>query len=369
MSDNVQLPGTGAVIATDDVGGVQYQIVKFAYGADGVATPIDFMPASQATLAAMLAAFKQEDTPHVNGDLGMPVFGMRYDADSTTVGTDGDYSILKLDENGRLKVSTQPATYLDGVGNITANGQSVFLNVERASNITVTVVSSSLVGHNATFEFSNNSTNGTDGNWYSFQVVRTNANTIDVATGTVTATPTFGWEASVNAYKWVRVRATSHTSGTATYTIKQGTYATEPIPAAQIHNVIVNGGSSAIGDVGLIVRPNATTSALIAKVNSTATTNATSVKSSAARLVGMSLQNTSAAVKYLKFFNKASAPTLGTDTPVWTVAVPANGSREITMPVGIGFTVGLAYAITNLAGDTDNTDVSAGDVIGALFYA
>ena len=40
MADDVTLPGDGAVIATDDVGGRQFQIVKQAYGADGEATQL-----------------------------------------------------------------------------------------------------------------------------------------------------------------------------------------------------------------------------------------------------------------------------------------------------------------------------------------
>ena len=42
MADNTTLnPGTGGdVIATDDIGGVKYQITKNAFGGDGVATPV-----------------------------------------------------------------------------------------------------------------------------------------------------------------------------------------------------------------------------------------------------------------------------------------------------------------------------------------
>lgn len=40
MADNVTLPGAGDVVATDDVGGAHYQIVKIASGADGTATPV-----------------------------------------------------------------------------------------------------------------------------------------------------------------------------------------------------------------------------------------------------------------------------------------------------------------------------------------
>jgi hypothetical protein len=35
MPDNVTLPGTGAVVASDDIGGNQYQRIKLIHGADG----------------------------------------------------------------------------------------------------------------------------------------------------------------------------------------------------------------------------------------------------------------------------------------------------------------------------------------------
>ena len=43
MADNVQLnapTSSGATIATDDIGGVQHQMVKVELGGDGVATPV-----------------------------------------------------------------------------------------------------------------------------------------------------------------------------------------------------------------------------------------------------------------------------------------------------------------------------------------
>lgn len=40
MADNVTLPGAGDVVATDDVGGRHFQLVKLASGADGTATPV-----------------------------------------------------------------------------------------------------------------------------------------------------------------------------------------------------------------------------------------------------------------------------------------------------------------------------------------
>lgn len=40
MADNVILPGTGESIATDDIGGVQYQRVKLDVGGDGASSPV-----------------------------------------------------------------------------------------------------------------------------------------------------------------------------------------------------------------------------------------------------------------------------------------------------------------------------------------
>lgn len=41
MADTITLPGTGSVVATDDVGGVQYQRVKPSWGSDGTAVDVD----------------------------------------------------------------------------------------------------------------------------------------------------------------------------------------------------------------------------------------------------------------------------------------------------------------------------------------
>jgi len=183
--------------------------------------------------SSLASAVRASNSPFSDGDKGIFILGKRRDSDTTIV-ADGDYAGFNFDENARLKVSSQPASYPDTTGVISASGQTVFANVDRASNVTISMVGASLVGHNSIFEYSNNSTNGSDGTWYNFQAARSNANTADAATGVLAATPAYGWEASVNAYKWIRVRATAHTSGSATYIIKQGTYATEPVPIVQV---------------------------------------------------------------------------------------------------------------------------------------
>lgn len=95
-----------------------------------------------------------------------------------------------------------------------------------------------------------------------------------------------------------------------------------------------------------------------------ATTNATSVKASVGWLFAVTVYNTTAAVKYLKLYNKASAPTVGTDTPVLTYAIPPNGQLAISRPFPDYFSTGIAYALTGGAADSDTTALAAGDVVG-----
>lgn len=299
------------------------------------------------TLNAISAYFKEEDSPAVSGDKGLPLLAMRQIADSTSTDADGDYSLIKIDEEGRVKVATKPASFSLVSGDITASGQTVFCDVSRASNVMITMVATTLVGHNSTFEGSVDSTNGTDGNWFAIQVIRSNANTIELATGVLAATPAYAWEASVNGLSFIRVRSTAHTSGTATWKFQRGSYATEPIPAAQI-----------TGN-----QPVVPVTPTTLHTNSAATTNATSVKATAGTIWSVVVSNSNAAARYLKLYNKASAPTVGTDIPVIVITIPAgqtvliNGGSN-----GIRFATGIAFATTTGIADTDTTAVAASEI-------
>jgi hypothetical protein len=190
--------------------------------------------ATEATLAGMAAAFKAEDSPSASGDRGIALLGIRWDSDTPTSGADGDYTFFKFDEAGRLKVAAQPAKYDLATGTIALNGQTVAFNCSRGSNVIAHMVATTLVGHNVAFEGSIDSTNGTDGAWFSIDASRTNANTVEVATGVLAATPAYGWEISVNGLNWCRVRATAHTSGSALWKFQQAPYATEPVPRSLV---------------------------------------------------------------------------------------------------------------------------------------
>jgi hypothetical protein len=121
----------------------------------------------------------------------------------------------------------------------------------------------------------------------------------------------------------------------------------------------------------LVRHAAATTSSglLYAKVLAAATTNATSVKASAGALYGWHLVNNATSTRYVRIFNKASAPTVGTDSPVFVLPLPASGGAVLTPGLlNLPLTTGFAYAITGAAADLDTTAVTANDVVGAFFY-
>lgn len=128
------------------------------------------------------------------------MLGIRFDSDAPTA-DNGDYTVLKLDEEGRLKVASKPASYSATVGNVTSATSTVPMNCERFSNLMIHCTGTfSTV--NVTFEGSLKQHNGTDGNWFSVQAIRSNANTIETTTGNLSAAPAYAWELSVNALKY-----------------------------------------------------------------------------------------------------------------------------------------------------------------------
>ena len=307
--------------------------------------------------ATFQSIIKEEDTVHVSGDKGIMLLGLRSDSDSATA-NDGDYTVLKLDEKGRLKVSSNPASYPDVIGSITAiqatigtpvAGGTVIGDVSRASNVMM-FCTGTFSTVNVSFE---GSLEDTGENWFIVQAVRSNANTIETATGNLSAMPIYAWELSVNALARVRVRCTARTSGTQVWRFKLGTYATEPIPASQVT------ATQAVSGAVTSSLQTPTAHSLI----SAASTNATSVKTSTGTLYNIMVSNTSASARFLKLFNKASAPTVGTDIPYLTVTIPANS--YIPIPFGtLGYrpSLGIAYSITGAAADNDTTVIGVNEV-------
>lgn len=108
------------------------------------------------------------------------------------------------------------------------------------------------------------------------------------------------------------------------------------------------------------------------KLISLASTNANVVKASGGNLYSLIAIGLTSTVRYLKIYNKATAPSVGTDIPLMTIPVPANtqgAGVSIPFPTGVNFSLGISIAITSGSADNDTGAILAGDVVINLTYA
>jgi len=342
------------------------QLRATAVPVSAASLPLPTGAATETTLATIAGAVSAHNAAAESLRPGMVFLVRRRDVDSELTVADGDFSFLNINDEGRLKVTTKPAVYQDVVGNITAiqatigtpvAGGTVVADVVRASNV-MAFCTGTFSTVNCAFEGSLEETGDT--NWFSIQAVRSNANTIEVATGNLSAQPVYAWEMSVNGIARVRVRCTARTSGTQTWRFKLGTYATEPIPAAQ-----TSATQPVSGTVTATVTPPAPATPYI--LNSAASTNEVLILTGTSGLHAFYATNTGAAVAFVKLYNKATAPA-STDVPAMILSVPAAVSGVpgvCTLPIGFSgfrFALGLGIRITGAVADNDTTAVAAGQV-------
>ena len=336
-------------LAVDNIAGGAAGVVKLALGIPGA---VDGYVSATTPMPVSTGAVYPEDTPANSGDPGMFMLALRRDADTTTA-ADGDYTALKIDNEGRLKVASKPATYAPITGSIAAVAQTVFADCIRFSNLMIHC-SGTFAAITSLFEGSLNSTNGVDGNWFAVQAIRSNANTIETSTGALSATPIYAWKLSVNGLKYFRVRCTVRTSGTQNWVFIPGTYATDPVPGSQ-----VSATQPVSGSVTATTTPTTPTASI---VNSAATTNGTVVKATAGTLYSVTASNTGAATAFLKLHNSATV-TAGTTPVAMTIPIPAGSVLSIPFgSQGMRYATGICLSITNLAADNDTTAVALGQV-------
>lgn len=105
------------------------------------------------------------------------------------------------------------------------------------------------------------------------------------------------------------------------------------------------------------------------KAFSAANTNSTLVKSTPGSITTIAIVNTTATIYYFKLYNKATAPTCNSDTPVMTIPVLAStvAPTIIPAPNGIIFRTGIGFCLTGGLADNDNTNAATGVAINLTF--
>lgn len=143
---------------------------------------------------------------------------------------------------------------------------------------------------------------------------------------------------------------------------QQGTVAPLPVTLTNTPAININANQT------VTLNPSATFGvATFHKLISAATTNATSVKASSGSIADMELYNPSASVVFLKLYNKASAPVVGTDIPFKTIPILPNSAVNQELANCWRFGTGIAYALTLGIADNDTQAVPAGVLINLSY--
>ncbi len=101
-----------------------------------------------------------------------------------------------------------------------------------------------------------------------------------------------------------------------------------------------------------------------------ASTNSTNIKASAGTVYAIQTGSIAASAPYyLKLYDKATAPTCGTDTPVGVFIIPpTNSGNNVSVVVGKAFTLGIGYCVVTGIANNDNTAVPAATVLVNIDY-
>lgn len=94
-----------------------------------------------------------------------------------------------------------------------------------------------------------------------------------------------------------------------------------------------------------------------------ATTNGANIKGAAGAVKGIQGYNAKSSAVYLKLYNKATSPTVGTDTPVKTLYLPPTAAFAFDFGTGLSFATGIGVGLTGAAADNDATALTAGDIV------
>ena len=118
--------------------------------------------------------------------------------------------------------------------------------------------------------------------------------------------------------------------------------------------------------------PNGGGNGLYHLANSANTTNSTLIKGTLGNIYFISAINTTTTVYWLKFYDKATAPSCNTDPVVLSFPIPfgaSNAGGGLVVPIGVGaqFLKGIGFCITANAADSDNTAAATGITLSVVY--
>lgn len=106
----------------------------------------------------------------------------------------------------------------------------------------------------------------------------------------------------------------------------------------------------------------------IVTVQALASVNATNVLARPGVISQISLSNHDSTQSYIKFYDMATVPVVGTDVPLTSMLIPTKGIIIITLPFGLNFSTGIGFRLTKNPNISDTTGVAADSIVGFITY-
>lgn len=415
--DDNSVTASGGTYTSSTVNGIHYgyvraryvRVVVYAYTSGTIQIDTNFYgeapPPTMVRVkipSAPSSPARQADVSYSAGELLIKAGGVANDA-GTDFGADQDWVPMGLTKKGTSRQTGRPEVLATISGSVTATGVVGSQQDNGAKSLTLQLTGT-WVGTVVVEQSNDNS------NWVGTILYDVAGSVMGGSGGVFTGITLNGmFIANIHA-RYVRIRVSSYTSGTIVVT---GILWGEPVSPSTIkivpHSSTTTGlikqedSAHGSGDVGVFVlavrNDNGATAFGSAngdyipigvdnagapltpaarptgagltqhKRISTADTNGVSLKGSAGQIYAIQVSNIHATDKrYLKLYNKASAPTVGTDTPVKTLTLFPGQSLTLYWEVGLPFTTGIAYAITSWLADNDTGAIGANEIVLNIDY-
>lgn len=300
-------------------------------------------------IAQATGLLKAEDSAHVTGDAGVLSFAVANRTQAQFSNSDGDYTPVAVGLDGSVYIQINRLNQTDNANSL--------LKAEDVGHVTGDAgVAVWAVRNDNTTQFTN-----------------TNLDYSPIAVSAYgMILPDISYTNQSNTaqglLKREDVAAGDGDAGVA-FLAKRRTTPTDDVSANGDYD---HPGTDGLGNLWTHPTVGVTGGATPFKLISAGSTNSTLVKAGATSLYGIQLSNINAAVRYLKLYDKATAPTVGTDTPVKTILIPGSttgGVRDVNLPIaGIAFTLGLGIGLTTGVADNDTGAVAANEQVVGLDY-
>lgn len=263
-----------------------------------------------------------------------------YEVDDYNSGVDttGTRRPLLIDVAGRTKISHGQPDAITGTIDA-VNSQVAVLSDGFSDAI---FYFSPTGSHVISFEQSPNSTNGTDGTWFTALAQNQGSVTASaVSTGTIT-TAASSWRVNAPAGTWIRARvSTQTTAGTITYFATTTTASAQPQISATVGSTVTT---------STYLSPSTTTGGVTSRYFAAALTAKAAVKTAAGSVTYVNIYNPGTSGCFLQWFNTALASvTVGTTAPVESYWIPAGGGYTEPFDTYDRFTTAITIAPWSVA--------------------